>query len=176
MTKLVVIAVLVLTAVAAADAFRPAAHERRVAEPAGRASPVVVHHASPGFLTVGALTRKRVLRNGREYLSEEEVDSAFPTSLQGTPFDIAYVARAPDGTVALAVYKFPELGAAQAAIELWRGNRLVGFFRVPSGAFAGGLGFDAAGRLVATLSADGLVVHLFTRDGRPAGRQPATSW
>jgi hypothetical protein len=176
MTKLVVLAVLVLTAVAAADAFRPAARERQVAQPAGRATPVVVHHASPGFLTVGALTRKRVLRNGREYLSEEEVDSAFPLSLRGTPFDIAYVASAPDGTVALAVYKFPEIGAAQAAVELWRGDRLVSFFRVPSGVFAGGLGFDSEGRLVATLSSDGLLVHLFTRDGEPAGRQPATSW
>jgi hypothetical protein len=42
--------------------------------------------------------------------------------------------------------------------------------------FAGGLGFAQDGKLVATLSSDGLLVHLFTRDGKPAGRQPATSW
>jgi hypothetical protein len=47
---------------------------------------------------------------------------------------------------------------------------------VRSGSFAGGVGFADDGRLVATLSGDGLVVHLYTRDGRSAGRQPATSW
>jgi hypothetical protein len=176
MTKLVVVAVLVLTAVAAADAFRPAAHERARPSQALQVAPVIVHRASSDFLAVGSLTRKTVLRNGREYLSEEAVDSAFPSPLQDVPFDIAYVASAPDGTVALAVYKFPEIGSAQAALQLWRHGRLVSFFRVPSGAFAGGLGFDEDGRLVATLSSDGLVVHLFTRDGKPAGRQPATSW
>jgi hypothetical protein len=176
MSKLVVIAVLLLTAVAAADAFRHSAHERTLPSHALQVAPVIVHRASSNFLAVGSVTRKTVLRNGREYLSEEAVDSAFPSSLQDMPFDIAYVAEAPDGTVALAVYKFPEIGAEQAALQLWRDGRLVSFFRVPSGAFAGGLGFDEDGLLVATLSSDGLVVHLFTRDGKPAGRQPATSW
>jgi hypothetical protein len=176
MSKLVVIAVLFLIAIAAADAFRPKPDERVVLPQAHAQAPVVVHRATSGLIAVGALTRKRVLRNGREYLSEEEVDAAFPAQLEGVPFDIAYVATAPDGTVVLAVYKFPELGRVQAAIELWRDRRLLRAFLVPPGSFSGGVGFAEDGRLVATLSSDGLLVHLFTRDGRPAGRQPATSW
>lgn len=177
MSKLVVVGVFVLAAVATADAFRDPPRERSAS---GKAAAVqerlVVHHASSGLVAVGAFTRKRVLRNGREYLSAEAVDAAFPAPLGGIPFDIAYVAGMSDGTVALGVYKFPADGPARAAIELWRDRKLVSAFRVPDGMFAGGLGFAEHGRLVAALSADGLLVHLFTRDGRPAGRQPATSW
>jgi hypothetical protein len=177
MSRIVVIAVLALAALAAADAFRATAHEKTTASATPAPTPVVVHRApSSGLVAVGAYTRKRVLLDGREYLSEEQVDAAYPAPLQGAPFDIAYVARAPDGTVVLAVYKFPELSPAQAGIELWRKSRLVSAFRVRSGSFAGGVGFADDGRLVATLSGDGLVVHLYTRDGRSAGRQPATSW
>lgn len=176
MSRLVVIAVLFLVAIAAADAFRPKAREQVRPPQSPAQTPLVVHRATSGLIAVGALTRKRVLRNGREYLSEEQVDAAFPEPLQGIPFDIAYVATAPDGTVILAVYKFPELGPAQAAVELWRDGRFLRAFIVPPGSFAGGIGFAEEGRLVATLSSDGLLVHLFTRGGRPAGRQPATSW
>jgi hypothetical protein len=176
-TKLVVTAVLVLAAVAAADAFRAAPRERPVS---GRGlsnrEAFVVHHASSGLVAAGSLNRKRVLRNCREYLSAKAVDAAFPVPLENAPFDIAYVAGAADGTVALAVYKFPPNGPARAALELWRGRKLLSAFPVPEGVFAGGLGFAEDGRLVAALSSDGLLVHLFTRDGRPAGREPATSW
>jgi hypothetical protein len=175
-SRLIVIAVLFLVAIATADVFRPKAHEQVLPPEAGVDSPVVVHRASSELIAVGALTRKRVLRHGREYLSEEEVDAAFPAPLEGIPFDIAYVASAPDGTVLLAVYKFPELGPAQAAIELWRDGRALRAFLVPPGSFAGGVGFAEEGRLVATLSSDGLLVSLFTRRGRPAGHLPATSW
>ncbi|HEY3069668.1 MAG TPA: hypothetical protein VGJ34_05075 [Gaiellaceae bacterium] len=176
MSKVVVIAVLLLVAIAAADAFRPRPAERAVLPQAHAQAPVVVHRATSGLIAVGAFTRKRVLRNGREYLSEEDVDAAFPAPLEGVPFDIAYVATAPDGTVVLAVYKFPELDPVQAALELWRDGRPLRAFSVPPGSFGGGIGFADDGRLVATLSSDGLLVHLFTRDGRPAGRRPATSW
>jgi hypothetical protein len=176
MSKLVVIGVFVLVAIAVADAFRGDRREQVIPSAASSQPQVVVHHATSGFIAEGAFTRKRVLRNGREYLSEEEVDAAFPAPLEGIPFDIAYVAQAPDGVVVLAVYKFPELGPVQAAIELWRERKLLRAFKVPPGSFSGGVGFAEEGRLVATLSSDGLLVHLFTRDGRPAGRQPATSW
>lgn len=177
MTKLVVVAVLVVAAVATADAFRSAPQERRLdGGPPAAEIPLVVHHAVADLVAVGEFTRKRVLRHGREYLSAEAVDAAFPAGLEGIPFDIAYVAEASDGTVALAVYKFPADGPVRPAIELWRDGELLHAFRVPDGIFAGGLGFAQDGRLVAALSADGLLIHLFTRDGRPAGRQPATSW
>jgi hypothetical protein len=176
-TKLVVTAVLVLAALAAADAFRAAPRERAVS---GRVlsnkETYVVHHASSALVAAGTFTRKRVIRNGREYLSAEAVEAAFPVPLKDAPLDIAYVAGAADGTVALAVYKFPSDGPVRAALELWRGRKLLSAFPVPEGIFAGGLGFAEDGRLVAALSSDGLLVHLFTRDGRPAGREPATSW
>jgi hypothetical protein len=175
-SKLVVIAVLVLAALAAADAFRVSPRERTVtiAEPAS--SPLVVHRGTSGLIAVGDFTRKRVLKNGREYLSADEVESAFPRELQGIPYDITYVASASDGTVALGIYKFPYGSPARALIQLWQGHSLEGVFHLPEGALAGGLGFAEDGRLVATLSSDGLLVQLFTRDGEPAGRQPATSW
>jgi hypothetical protein len=175
-SKLVVIAVLILAALAAADAFRAGPRERRITASEAASGAVVVHHATSGLIAVGAFTRKHVLKNGREYLSAEQVDSALPSELEGIPYDITYVASASDGTVALGIYTFPYGSPARALIQLWQGHSLEGTFRVPEGAFAGGLGFAEDGRLVATLSSDGLLVHLFTRDGKPAGRKPATSW
>jgi hypothetical protein len=176
MSKLVVIAVLLLAALATADAFRASPRERVVASREVLREPLIVHRSSSGLVPAGVFTRKRVLENGREYLSAEAVDAAFPADLEGAPLDIAYVARAADGVVALGIYKFPYSAPVRAGIELWRGHTLAGAFEVPPGAFAGGLGFAEEGRLVATLSSDGLLVHLFTRSGRSAGRQPATSW
>jgi hypothetical protein len=176
-TKLVVTAVLVLAALAAADAFRAAPRERAVSgRDLSNRETFVVHRASSALVAAGSFSHERVLRNGREYLSAEAVDAAFPVPLENAPFDIAYVAGTADGTVALAVYKFPSDGPVRAAVELWRGRKLLRAFPVPEGIFAGGLGFAEDGRLVAGLSSDGLLVHLFTRDGRPAGREPATSW
>jgi hypothetical protein len=175
-SKLVVIAVLILAALAAADAFRASPRERTVTVAEAAARPIVVHRATSGLIAVGDLTRKRVMKDGREYLSAEEVDSAFPHELQDIPYDITYVASASDGTVALGIYKFPYGSPARAIVQLWQGHSLEAVFHVPEGAFAGGLGFAEDGKLVATLSSDGLLVHLFTRDGKPAGRQPATSW
>jgi hypothetical protein len=176
MTKLVVAAVLVLATLAAADTFRAGPKERVVSTSASALEPVKVHRATSSLIAVGAFTRKRVLDNGREYLGEDAVDAALPEGLRGVPYDIAYVAKSANGTVALGIYAFPYGGQATSVVQLWRGRSLVSAFEVPSGAFAGGLGFAEEGRLVATLSADGLLVHLFTRSGQPAGRQPATSW
>jgi hypothetical protein len=176
MTKFVVAAVLVLAALAAADTFRTDPKERVVAPPVDTLEPVKVHRATSDLIAAGAFTRKRVLENGREYLGADAVEAAFPEGLQDIPYDIAYVARAPNGTVALAIYAFPYGGPATSVVQLWRDRSLLSAFRVPSGSFAGGLGFAEEGRLVATLSGDGLLVHLFTPSGKPAGRQPATSW
>ena len=176
MTKLVVAAVLVLAALAAADTFRAGPKEHVVATSEAPMEPVTVHRARSDLIAVGAFTRKRVLEDGREYLGEDAIAAALPGSLGRVPYDIAFVARAENGTVALGIYAFPYGRPATSVVELWRENALVSAFRVPSGAFAGGIGFAEEGRLVATLSADGLLVHLFRRSGEPAGRQPATSW
>jgi hypothetical protein len=177
MTKAVVIAVLVLAAVAAADAVR-ARSDRTTAEPfhaAGRET--VVHPiTSSGFSPGGENIHNRVLLNGREHLSPSQIAEAFPTPLPGALFSIAHLAADEDGTLVVAIYGFPRAGEAADGIEIWRHGRLESSFLVPVGTFGGGVGFAAEGRLVAGLSGDGLVVHLFTRRGRPAGQQSATSW
>jgi hypothetical protein len=177
MTRLVLLAVVVLVAVAAADAVRPKGEERVVSSPQSAVVTLApVHRATSGYIAVGPLTRKRVFRSGREYLSADSVGSAFPSADAGEPFDISHLATAPDGTLALAVYRFPAKEPAQAGIELWRDGRLVRAFRVPPGSFGGGLGFAGNGRFVAMLLADGHSVVLFSRDGRRVGSVSATSW
>jgi hypothetical protein len=176
-SRLVLLAVIVLAAIAAADALRPEGKTEVGPALSGRnAAPVVLKQASSGFVAVGAFTRKRVLRNGREYLQADDVDAAFPGGTRGEPFDISHLATAADGTLALGVYKFPAKKPAEAAIELWRDGRLVSAFHVPPGSFGGGLGFADDGRLVATMLADGYTVLLFTRSGERRGSVPATSW
>jgi hypothetical protein len=176
-TKLVVIAVLFLAAVAAADAIRPRS------EPAGSdviratAQKAVVHPvASSGFTAAGRTIRTRILHDGRDYLLAEEIETAFPAPLHGGLLQVAHLAAAPDGTLVVAVYAFPPGRPAVDGIEVWRDGRLESAFLVPVGTFGGGMGFAGGGRLIAGLSGDGLLVHLFTRRGRPAGTQSATSW
>jgi len=177
MTRIVLVAVVVLAAIAAADALRPAGKERVVSNVASvAATRTVVHRASAGYVAVGAFTRKRVLRYGQEYLSSDSIDGAFPSPETGEPFDISHLAAAPDGTLALAVYRFPAKEPAEAGIELWRQGRLLDAFPVPAGSFGGGLGFADDGRLVATMLADGYTVLLFTRAGKRVGSVSATSW
>jgi hypothetical protein len=178
MTKLVVIAVLALAALAAADAFRT----RSATSADGEATPAlarerIVHPlTSSGFSAGGENIHNRVLLNGREHLSPRQIAEAFPTPLPGGLFSIAHLAADEDGTLVVAIYGFPRPGEAADGIEIWRHGRLESAFLVPVGTFGGGVGFAAEGWLVAGLSGDGLVVHLFTRRGRPAGQQSATSW
>jgi hypothetical protein len=170
--KLVVVAVLVLAAVAAADGVRRAGSDRDAApEPSARVEPVArLVAGDPGaFVAVSdGLTRTRVLRDGKEVLGEKAIDAAFPAPLEGVHFDVAHIALAPDGTLVLAIYKFPRPGRAQAGIELWRGKRLVGAFPVPAGSFGGGIGFNVEGDLVATFSRGDRGATLFDRTGRRA--------
>jgi hypothetical protein len=177
MSKLVVIAVLVLAALATADAFRPRSEHAAADQRSPAAQVAVVHPiASSGFTAGGESIRNRVLLNGREYLSPGQIAEAFPTPLHGALFSIAHLAAAEDGTLVVAIYGFPRAGEAADGIEIWRHGRLESSFLVPVSTFGGGVGFARDGRLIAGLSGDGLLVHLFTRSGRPAGRQPATSW
>ena len=173
-SKLVVLGLVVLTAVAAADAFRGEPEERIV--PRERTTTHALVGPAPEYVAKGEGMRTRVDRRGRAYLTEAEIDDAFPAPLEGVPFDIAHTAVAPDGTLALAVYKLPSTGPIRAAVELWRSGRLVSAFNVPTGAFGGGLGFTADGRNIATVTPDGLTAVLFSREGERVGRIPVTSW
>jgi hypothetical protein len=177
MTRFVLVAVVVLAAIAAADSLRQGGKERTVPGEASAAAPgAAVHRSSAGYIAVGTFMRKKVLLRGQEYLSPASVDAAFPSPDVGEPFDISHLATAADGTLALAVYRFPAKQPVQAGIELWRAGRLLDAFEVPPGAFGGGLGFAADGHLVATLLADGHSVLLFTRSGKRVGSMSATSW
>jgi hypothetical protein len=177
MSRLVLAAVVVLVAVAAADAIRTESKERTVAEASDRTAVLTaVQRSSSGFVAVGPFTKKRVLRYGKEYLSTESIDLAFPSLESGEPFDISHLATAPDGTLALAIYRFPAKKPVEAAVELWQERELLAAFPVPPGSFGGGLGFAHEGRLVATLLADGHSVVLFTRSGKRVGSVSATSW
>src|SRR4029078_10586169 len=89
MTRLLLVAVVVLVAVAAADAIRPDGEERTVSAAPGRpAAHPAVHRSSSGYVAAVAFTRKRVLHHGREYLSSDAIDAAFPSLESGEPFDI----------------------------------------------------------------------------------------
>ena len=173
-SRLVVLGLVVLSAVAAADSFRGEGVERTVSPERTTTHELV--GPAPEYVADGVGTRTRIDRNGREFLTEAQIDAAFPAPLDGLPFDIAHTAVAPDGTLALAVYKLPPTGPIRAAVELWRGRELVNAFNVPTGAFGGGLGFTADGRNVATVTPDGRTAVLFSRAGERVGRIPVTSW
>jgi hypothetical protein len=175
MTRVVVIAVLALAAIAAADTLRPEAVETHVGQPFARHAAIRHPVASSGFEPAGSRIRNRVLLYGREFLSPDEIARAFPDPLPGALFDIAHLAAGPDGTLVLAIYGFAP-GKPASAIQVWRGGKLESSFLVRPGTFGGGIGFADEGRLVAALSPDGRVVNLFTREGKPAGRQSPTSW
>jgi hypothetical protein len=174
-SRLVILGVLVLAAVAAADSFRGDEKERLLST--GRTEGQrLVGNPVPEYVADGENTRTRITRRGREYLTAAQIDAAFPAPLEGLPFDVAHLAVAPDGTLALAVYKMPTTGPIRAGIELWRNGELVSAFPVPTGSFGGGLGFTADGQFVATVTPDGYTAVLFSREGERVGRIPVTSW
>lgn len=175
-SRLVVLGLFALAAVAAADSFRGDPKERPASQGRTHTPSRLVGNPVPQYVAEGKNTRTRILRRGREYLTAAQIDAAFPAPLEGLPFDVAHLAAGPDGTLALAVYKFPATGPVRAGIELWRDGELVGAFTVPAGSFGGGLGFTADGSLVATVSPDGRSAILFSRDGEPMARIPVTRW
>jgi hypothetical protein len=168
MTKLVVVSVLLLAGAAAADAVRDLARPDAKAVASGarnlqRARLVPTDAAR--FTAAGPYLKKRILRDGREYLGADAIEDAFPVPVEG-PLDISKVAVAPNGTLILAVYRFPPQGEARGAIEVWKGRAPVGGFAVPAGYFGGGLAVNRDGSLVATFSYDGQLRGIFDRRGR----------
>lgn len=173
--RLVVLAVLVLAAAAAGDAMRGTGREARDAAPdrgaarAGASEPparqVFVLPRQGRFEGDGRFLHRRVLRGGREYLSAEAIERAFPGDDRG-PIDVSKIAVAPDGTLVLAVYRFPNGRPAIGALLLWRGRELVGSFAVRPGDFGGGLAFSRRGDLIALFSHDGALRGVYDRSGR----------
>jgi hypothetical protein len=167
-SRIVVFALLALTAVAAADSFRGQPSERTVRE--GRTEGQRLVGSTPEYVAEGTGMRTRVTRRGRAYLTAGQIDAAFPAPLEGIPFDVAHLAFASDGTLALAVYKLPATGPIRAAIELWRNGELVSAFLVPTGSFGGGLGFSRSTGRLATVAADERTAVLYSREGKRIGR------
>ena len=166
MTRIVVVAVAVLAAVAVVDAV-DITNERRAAAPhdgASKAVPIAVDGPTGRFVPAGDYLRTKVMRRGREYLSAQAVDEAFPSAEEG-PFDIADLAVAKDGTLALAVYRFPADRPMRAAVELWRERKLVGAFTLPPGTAGGGLAFSSDGHFLLVTSPDGRRTTVFSRSG-----------
>lgn len=171
-SKLVALAVLALAAAAVVDVVRPAAERG-----SSLSSTVSADTREPGRATAGLeLVGNRVFRNGAEYLSAAQITNGFPRALAGSPFELAYAAEAPDGTVALAAYNFPLDAPPSGTIELWDGTELQSSFVVPRGSFGGGLGFSSDGELVATVAPDAGLVTLYDRSGRRIEAVSFTSW
>ena len=170
MTRIVVVAVLALAAVAAADTIRPEALEtaRRAPAPIGE---LMQHDPASHYALAGSPVRNRVLYRGGEYLSPDQVKRAFPAPLPGALFQIAHLAAKEDGTVAIAIYGFPAGGEPADAIQVWKDGNLEASFLVPPGTFGGGIGFADAGRLIGPRSAEGLVLALSTLGGGRAGHR-----
>jgi hypothetical protein len=82
---------------------------------------------------------------------------------------VAKSALARDGTIALGISNVPGDRPPTAAVEIWRGERLLRAFRVPPGSFARGLWFTDAGP-VATIGWNGRG-WLWSRGGRRLQRE-----
>jgi hypothetical protein len=172
-TRLVVLGVAVLAALAVADGLRgtggPASGDpERPGRQVG-----VIDSPPRDFVAVGRRLENRVLRNGREYLSAAAIRAAFPVDVPG-PIVISRMAVARDGTLALALYRFPSATPAQGALEFWRDRKPVGGFGVPPGYFGGGVAFNHDGTLVATFSYDGQLRGVFDRSGRRVDGLPGS--
>lgn len=171
-SRLVVLAVLAVAAAAVVDGLRSEQRGRAAVPAHSSAEAEQIVRRTAGL----AVVENRVLLNGAAYLSSPQIRAGFPAALEGSSFELAHVAAAPDGTLALATYNFPFSGPPANAIELWRGSELVSSFAVPPGSFGGGLGFSRDGALVAAVSPDGLRATLYDRGGRRVESVPLTSW
>ncbi len=176
MNRLLVVALVVLAALAAGDALRggertsapgPAAVEAaadRELDVVDTGAPTFVPPRPTGLRGVGSFLAKKVMRGGTEVLSAVAVADAFPSFEEG-PTEIVHLAVAPDGTLVLAVRRFPVGRPLLGALQLWRGSRLVATWAVPPRAFAGGLGFLRPGGLIALFAQDGGLAAVYDRRG-----------
>jgi hypothetical protein len=145
--RLVVFAVVLVAAIAAADSVRGRGAEPVPADETPARALRELHDA--GGYTLAGRPKTRVLRDGRVYLTADQIAAAFPPPAEGVLFEIGHAAASSDGTLALAIYNFGTGRPPQNAIQLWRGGELVAAYAVPPGTFGGGIGFTGDGRLVA---------------------------
>lgn len=166
--RIVVAAVLVLAAAAVTESLGLVGGDSapaRGAEPEARPEPAFVLAGEGTFAGDGRRLRDRVLRDGVEYLSAEEVGDAFPGSGRGL-IDILRIAAGPDDTLALGVIRFPPGLRPETGVVLWRGREPVGAFLVEPGSFGGGIAFGRTNDLVALFSHDGGLRGVYDLSGR----------
>jgi len=183
MNRVLVLAVVCLAALAAGDALRggddapqPVAPAGRSAEPAGRVpgpAPAaddakLVPARNTELRTAGSFLPSHVVRGRDEVLSAAAVADAFPSFSEG-PTEILHLAVAPDGTLVLAVRRFPANEPLLGALELWRGDRLVATWSVPPRWFAGGIGFVRPGGRIAVFTRNGDLAAVYDRRGNEVG-------
>jgi hypothetical protein len=181
MNRALVVAVVLLAALAAGDALRggdgtskrPEAAEPQ--EPATTARAPVVAGSSTlvpsrdtGLRAAGGFLHSRIVRGADEVLSADAVAEAFPSFMPG-PIEIRHMGVAPDGTLVLAVRRFPPNHKLLGALELWRGTRLVATWEVPPRSFAGGIGFVRPGGRIALFALDGSLAAVYDRRGNEVG-------
>jgi hypothetical protein len=191
MTRVLVAGVVLLAALASGDALRDAVsggsaiavgESERAPDsaPIGGArvrAAVLVPPRETQLRTTGGLIQTRVVAGSREVLGEEEIARAFPASLPG-PTEIVEFALAPDGSLVLALRRFPAAHRLLGAIEVWELERtrpttrptwrLRAAWPVAPRQFAGGLGFVSPDDRLALFGADGSITAVYPLDGMPA--------
>jgi hypothetical protein len=161
LTRALVAGIALLAALAAADAVRQAGGraEPESQTPVARTTrwridrgPTPCRSLVPRACGRYLVLDGAVARDGRPFLERGHLAQAFPGPA-AEPVEAFRVARAPDGSLAVAVLD----RNGQGAVELWQGRVPTAAFRVPAQSFRAGLGWTPAGDLVAT----------FPRRGRP---------
>lgn len=181
MNRVLVVAVVLLAALAAGDALRggdgtsdrsqaTASEERpaSVTVPAPAGSSTLVPSRDTGLRAVGGFLHSSIVRGSDEVLSADAVAEAFPSAMPG-PIEIRHMGVAPDGTLVLAVRRFPPNHKLLGALELWRGTRLVATWEVPPRSFAGGIGFVRPGGRIALFAIDDSLAAVYDRRGNEVG-------
>lgn len=181
MNRLLVVAVVLLAALAAGDALRggdgtsdrtgPAPPQQAATTtpaPALEGSSSLVPSRPSGLRAAGGFLRSRIVRGAEEVLSADAVAEAFPSYVPG-PIEIRHMGVAPDGTLVLAVRRFPTNHKLLGALELWRGTSLVATWEVPPRWFAGGIGFVKPGGRIALFALDGSLAAVYDRQGKEVG-------
>ena len=158
-SKLVVVAIAALVAIAAADALRP--HASVAPRTTTRPQPSVALSIPP---VEAVYAQEHVVQSGRVVLTPEQIDRGFPAPLSG-PFTIQDLIVERDGTIAVAVVRFPPARQPRGAIEFWRKGRFVGGFTLPAELLSDGLGLSPGGRYLATYSAGHTRATFFDRRG-----------
>lgn len=178
MNRALVVAVVLLAALAAGDALRggdetsdragPASQQEAAPAQTSEGSSTLVPSRSTGLRAAGGFLRSRIVRGAEEVLSADAVAEAFPSSVPG-PIEIRHMGVAPDGTLVLAVRRFPTNHKLLGALELWRGTSLVATWEVPPRWFAGGIGFVQPGGRIALFGIDGGLAAVYDRQGNRVG-------